>query len=601
MFFELRPEVCAVDQPVEVRLTAVLDRSLRPGDSIAFALPESWSSQPYCITYTKEPQYRDPEGSDYVAVSAEGARFELVLEQILLPAGLPKGHVRRIVARLIEGALQPGSRVVLSLHNFRATWLAEAASFRVWIGEEEMLDTPRLRTLAAAGEKLRVIVPSSARPGAPFPVNVVSYDRFWNLSCSTYRGGALGLERGPVLERGVSFTGSYRTTASIAEPGVYWLTYDGVRSNPIRITPQPRGPYWGDLHSHDKVHNCGAGEDPYTYARQVSCLDFVAVSPDFRGLSQEAWQRHVRRAVEAEEPGSFSTIVAYEAGFPGGHHNVYFRDIDGQIFDVSDHSLHSLDRLLPTLDPERVVVVPHHVGVHWSPQKGYYAERDPWISLAEIYSSHGLGEAYVPEHALSYEFNRTRGLESKYATSVNRPVYVRDAWAQGRRYGVVASSDDHMGQPGKPMKGLAALYASANTREHLFAGLKNRQTYGTTGERMLLALRINGQGIGQEVLVEGDDPLRVEVEVHGSDEISFIEVARLVLDEGVWANVSSVRMQDLDSFHEQDKLPALSHVARLEEAFAGDAVYYLRAGQRTQVDDWPVFAWSSPIWVTKKH
>jgi hypothetical protein len=56
MNFRVEPEVCLVDQPIEVRVTAVLDRSLEPGDRIAFAPPESWSSQPYRITFTKEPQ-----------------------------------------------------------------------------------------------------------------------------------------------------------------------------------------------------------------------------------------------------------------------------------------------------------------------------------------------------------------------------------------------------------------------------------------------------------------------------------------------------------------------------------------------------------------
>ena len=49
MQFSVQPEICPVDQPVEVRVTATLDRGLRPGDRIAFAPPESWSSQPYCI------------------------------------------------------------------------------------------------------------------------------------------------------------------------------------------------------------------------------------------------------------------------------------------------------------------------------------------------------------------------------------------------------------------------------------------------------------------------------------------------------------------------------------------------------------------------
>jgi hypothetical protein len=599
MNFQIYPQFCVVDQPIEVCVSATLDQPLTAGEQIAFALPESWSSESYCITYTKTPQFSDPKQDNYVTVVAAGAIFELALEKIPLPGGSSKGHVRKIIAKLVEGRLEKGVAIELRMHNYKSTWLAEEASFRVWVGNSEVTNPPRIRTIPAEAEKLRVIVPSSSKPDVPFRVSVVSYDRYWNRSLSTYRGGQLSLDQGSVLLEGISFTGSYETMVTISEPGIYWLIYDGVRSNPICITPNPHGPYWGDLHSHDKVHNCGAGEDPYTYARHASCLDFVAVSPDFRGLSPDVWRDHARRAVEAHEEGVFTTLVAYEAGFSGGHHNIYFKDTDGEVFDVTNEALRSTERLLATLDPNNVVVVPHHVGVHWGPQKGYFAERDSWISLVEIYSSHGLGETYSPEHALSYEFNRVRGLENKFATSVNQPVYLRDAWSQGHRYGVVASSDDHMGQPGKPMKGLAAVYASSNSREALFHGLKSRHTYGTTGERLILNFSINGQEMGTEIRNAENENMTINVEVHGTGELSFVEVARLRFGESKWEIAYSARMQDLDLFHENDPQRALSHIAEFTDMFTGDAIYYLRAGQRKQIDGWPVFAWSSPIWVTR--
>jgi hypothetical protein len=395
MDFRVEPEVCMVDQPVEVRVTATLDRPLRRGDQIAFAPPESWSSQPYCITFTKEPQTSDPEEADYVSISAADVRFETSIEQIMLPAGSPKGHVRKIVGAVAEGQVPAAGEVVLWLHNYRSTWLAESATFRVWVGDDEITEgAPTIRTTPAGADRLRIIVPSCARPGEPFRVQIVSYDRFWNRSSSTFREGVLRVQGGPVLERGIAFSGSYVTQASIAEPGVYRLLYGDQLSNPIRITTNPRGPYWGDLHSHDKFHNCGAGESPFHYAREVSCLDFVGVAPDYRGLGPEVWREHVRRTEAANEPGRFTTILSYEVGFGRGHHNVYWRHGDAHIFDVSDESLCSLDRFLPTLDPTEAIVVPHHLGIHWRPQERYYPERDPWIPLLEIYSSHGLSEAF---------------------------------------------------------------------------------------------------------------------------------------------------------------------------------------------------------------
>jgi len=243
MQYRVHPQAMRVDQPTEVRVTATLDRALGPGDTIAFALPEAWSSQPCCVTFTKEPQHTDPAAADYVSVVVEGAELELALDRIPLASGSLQAHPRKIVAKVAQGKLAPGSNVTLELRNFRSTWLAEAGTLRVWVGDEQEKDPPKLTTLPAEAERLRVIVPSSARPGEHFRVNIVSLDPFWNRSCSTYRGGVLGIEGGEILQRGIAFTGSHTTRACIAEPGVYRLRFDGELSNPIRIAPEPRGPY----------------------------------------------------------------------------------------------------------------------------------------------------------------------------------------------------------------------------------------------------------------------------------------------------------------------------------------------------------------------
>jgi hypothetical protein len=271
------------------------------------------------------------------------------------------------------------------------------------------------------------------------------------------------------------------------------------------------------------------------------------------------------------------------------------------MFDVADPALRSMEKLLARLDPEMAFAAPHHLGIDWCTQAGYPPERDPWVPLLEIYSQHGQSEMYAPEHILSYEFNRTRGQESKYAASVNAPVYARDAWSQGRRYGVVASSDDHMAQPGKPVKGLAAVLAPENTREALFASLKARRTYGTTGERILLDLRINGREMGQEVFVKGKRPVSIDIEVHGTDGIGFVEVARLRFAEGTWESAFFEKLHVAGAFDAAAARADRDYAATFEEPFEGDAVYYLRVAQKTQLANWPVFAWSSPIWVTQRR
>ena len=607
--YHVTPESIPVDRQTEVEIAMTLGRALGAVASIAFALPVVWNCQRYCVTFTKAPQAVEPQAPDYVAITSDGADFETSIEDIVLPSGTTKGHVKRIVGRIRNGGLKPGSQVILRLHHFRAPWLAEDGEVRVWINGAEQANTPRLRTTPDSAKRIRVILPSSCRPGEPFEVKIVSVDPFWNLSRSVFRNGILRVDGGEAIEGDIAFTGSYTTIVTLCNTGAYRLHFSAepcedtllsneAISNPIRITETPCGPFWGDLHGHDKMHNCGAGEDPLGYAREVSGLDFVCVAPDFRAFSDAVWQAHMDRVNEADDPGRFTAILGYEVGFNEGHHNVYFRAGEGEMWDTSDQTQWHIDALLSKLDPEMHFIVPHHVGVDWRPQARYHPERDVWIPLVEIYSQHGCGEMYAPEHVLAYEFNRTRGKEQKYASSVDQPVYVRNAWAQGRRYGVVASSDGHMGQPGKPMKGAAAVYASENTRDALFDSMRARRTYATTGERILIDFRINGAEMGREIEAAEGESLRFEIEINGTDQIAFVEVARLRFAEGTWERAFYERIVERNLFQEGKFVRDYDYSRHFEERFEGDVVYYLRMAQRRTIDDYPVFAWSSPIWVT---
>ncbi len=607
--YSVQPASMPVDEQTEVEITAVLDRRVDAGGSIAFALPVVWYCQRYCVTFTKKPQFTDPHAPDYVSVTSPDARFALSLTSILLPSGRAKGHIQKIVATVEQGTLRAGSVVRVGLHNFRAPWLAEQGEVRVWINDEELTDTPRLTTLPARARRLRVIVPSARKPGEAFHVRIVSLDPFWNRSCSVFRNGVLRFADGEVVERDIGFTGSYATRVAIDRPGVHRLHFcadpcedtliaDDALSNPIRITDAPCGPFWGDVHSHDKMHNCGAGEDPFTYAREVSGLDFVCVAPDFKAFSQEVWQAHMDRTNAANDPERFTAILSYEVGFKTGHHNVYCRGSAGRMADTSDPSLWHVDKWVEPLDEKENFVVPHHVAIDWGPHERYYPERDKWIPLVELYSNHGLSEMYAPEHILAYEFNRTRGKAQKYAASEERRVYVRDAWAQGRRYGVIAGSDDHMGQPGKPVKGCTGVWAQANTREALFDNLRARHCYATTGERILVDFRINGAPMGSELIAQPGETLTFVIEIHGTDEIAFVELAGLKLGEDAWERVFYDRLHETDPFHERGAAARYDYEKTLEKTFEADAVYYLRMAQRKTIDDYPVFAWTSPIWVT---
>ncbi len=63
------------------------------------------------------PQSTDRNASDFVTVESPDALFHISIEPIILPSGTEKGHIRKIVAKITEGNLRPGSLLKLRLHK----------------------------------------------------------------------------------------------------------------------------------------------------------------------------------------------------------------------------------------------------------------------------------------------------------------------------------------------------------------------------------------------------------------------------------------------------------------------------------------------------
>ncbi len=588
MKFQAKPDSFPVDSKVDLKIVGKTGNALEPGSTICYILPPSWTAARYSQSFSKELQTDNPDGEHFVSVSSPNAEFRLSIERIKLPSGDLDRHRRKIVAYLREGEVSDREKITFELRNTMSPWIAESGEVRVFVNGSEVEAPPILTTLPAESERVKVVVPSGAGAGVAFPVRIISLDPFWNLSSSSFEDGILRVEDGPTLEDNISFEGSYKTEARIHREGVFRLCFNGVTSNPIRIGRDIHGPYWGDLHSHDSIHNCGFGEDPYSYARDVSCMDFIALADDYRGLSPEVWELQRARANRADKPGLFTAFLAHEVGFRSGHYNVIFRDSEGEIFDVTDSSLLDIRRILPRLDPARSMIIPHHMGISWGHITSYPPEGIRWMPALEIYSHHGQSERYDPDHVLAYEFNRMlRGREERFNISVQIPSYAQDAWKSGLRLGTVAGSDDHMGQPGKDVRGLTAVFASGCTRQEIFDAVRERRCYATTGERILLDFKINGHYMGEEFTTGRGDRLDIEVEVHGTDDIASVEVLRCFSrgEDGWEIAFREVPLKRDVNFH-------------FDDVFIGDVVYYMRLRQIKPVGGWPVYAWSSPVWIT---
>jgi len=585
------PDRFTVCETCDVRVEISAGRELTRGAELEVQFPQSWTMD-RCASFTKQYQTEDPSAPEFLLVHVPGERckFEVRVEQRDFDTGeTVSRHGRRIYATLAAGSMPAGRPIVVEWRNTVASRRAEVEEVHVAIGGERVEPLPEIVTFPQDEARLRVIAPSAVAPGARFEVLIVSLDPYENASRTRHEGDALLGPDGEPLTGPLTFHGTCRVAISLAGEGVHRVSYRGTLSNPIRVTETPRGPYWGDTHIHTRWSHDAIGRLPYEYARDVSGLDFAAVA-DHAESAVYAWDRLVAMANEANDPGRFVTLVAYENGLgaPSGHHNTYYLGAEGRCY-LKPEFGGDIETLNEMLDPDEAMTIPHHTAISFgrAPTGSTvdFAKLDEtWSPVIEIYSHHGQSERYAPDHVNAYEFNRWH----KAGERTNRSLpghFAWDAWRMGKRLGVIASSDDHYGQGGLDFEGIAGVFADELTREGIWHAIRDRHCYGTTGERILLDFSINGTPMGQELTARAGEELGIRIEVHGTDVISRVELIRLDMATGEFEQVLEARPYELD------------FETVITELFEGLVMYYVRVQQDKMIRHRAVMAWSSPIWV----
>jgi hypothetical protein len=274
----------------------------------------------------------------------------------------------------------------------------------------------------------------------------------------------------------------------------------------------------------------------------------------------------------------FTSFVAYEwtAGKDGGknlHRNVIFAnehvpELPISVMETGVEAAKLWDALerdcvdgLPGCD---VLTIPHNsnldgglmfmsaveLGAEIGAEEA--ARRSRWEPLAEIMQHKGDSECMLggdtTDEACGFEklpYDNFRGRYRLLGSDPARPVqFVREALKRGLaieaklganpfRYGIVASTDTHLGAAGLVSErdfpghggagapagdegptglpdvlefgpgGLAVLWAEENSRESLFAAMKRRESYGTSGPRPVLRF-FGGRSYPSDLCERGD-------------------------------------------------------------------------------------------------
>ncbi len=424
---------------------------------------------------------------------------------------------------------------------------------------------------------LVVVAPSVASPGERVALGLSRRDRFGN---PTPPGPPrvdvrwLPLDGGPPLEVGVlegrssGVVGAGRVEVPAPGEGAWVAEVRPVdpeeaprrfRSNPVRVRAGATRVAWGDIHGHSGLGDgWGSPTSHYRHARHAAFLDVASVS-------EHDWQLEPLEASglrseteEAHEPGRFVTLPAMEINL-SGHEVAYF--FDGPRLDALAPAAAGgateiweeivLDRPAARLEPpvrdllerygeDDLLVVTHS---SLAPSMGTtLPPTDPlpaWQAI-EIYSVHGNNEC------------RDCPRTSWSAGDPEAPVgSVRQALDGGAILGFVAAGDSHDGRPGSSLwgghpGGLTAFVVTELTRAGVRDALKQRRTWATTGERMLLDLEVGGQGAGSVLTPEQVGPIRFRVlagePVDGVDLVCDGEVAWSGPHGGpdVWTSIDGV-------------------------------------------------------------
>jgi hypothetical protein len=296
-----------------------------------------------------------------------------------------------------------------------------------------------------------------------------------------------------------------------------------------RDNPADLNIYFGDLHNHGNI-GYAQGSLHRVYENARNHLDFCAFTPHaywhdikhYEGsiedkwlngfaVTKARWPEVLKVAHEFDSGGKFVPMVGYEWHSTNlGDYHVIFPDLDAELFTPE-----TLPELQQFAKKRGCIMIPHHPALRTGYRGANFAHRDPHVSpLLEIYSE--WGNAEYDRGPFPYIRHTEPGRWTKNTLQYRL--------AQGERFGVLASTDDHLGYPGAWGEGLAAVMAPDLSRKSIMDALFHRRTYAVTGDRIAVRFSLNGKGMGSELPYTRERAIRVSVS--GWDQVERVEVLK---------------------------------------------------------------------------
>jgi hypothetical protein len=339
--------------------------------------------------------------------------------------------------------------------------------------------------------------------------------------------------------------------------------------------------FWGDFHDHTDISVCNRrgnppGHDLFANVRDIEKLDFCALTDHGYNFDGPQWAFNGEQTRNSNDPGRFVTFLGQEwtssrnppadGGVMNryGHRNLIFLDpYHATFYDSFDGDI-SPAQLWKELEGHEFICIPHQLADWKGKGKGNpptdwnYAD-EKLQPVAEIFQARQ-----------SYEY-----LNCPRQSPTGAPFkgnYLQDAWAKGIIIGVIASPD-HGGGSGK-----VGVWAEELTRDSIFAAVRARHTFGTSGAKMSLFFGAGKAMIGDKVK-RRKGPIKFRIKALALRDIDELVIFR----NNEIVHRLEPKRKEFDLTWTDTEPPA-----------ADLLWYYVRI--HAQDDE---LAWSSPIWFTR--
>ncbi|MFO8037577.1 MAG: DUF3604 domain-containing protein, partial [Anaerolineales bacterium] len=336
-----------------------------------------------------------------------------------------------------------------------------------------------------------------------------------------------------VVDMGTLAPGLYRVYAEDKETG-----REITRSNPLEVVDGEEGVekiYWGEIHAHSEMSD-GTGKftEIYRHARYDGSLDFASGCDHAAYITDNQWRWMQDITNSWNQPGRFVTLIAFEWGGKQMHRNVYtsrssLEMVRGKMMPNSQVS----ELWIRYRGDDQIVGGPHGSIGH-----GLLFElHDPAVErFIEVYSMWGASDFLDSPLSL---------MENPAAENWNNPnaVSVNTVLQSGAKLGFTGGGDCHEARAGFSCEdpngqgvtphsfskhlafrcGMTAVIAKKLIRRDIIKALRQRNTYATTGARIILDFKIGDLSMGE---IGNPDRVDCYMKVHAVYPLALVEIIR---------------------------------------------------------------------------